>query len=405
MKSQPERFSFMEIYDTLHEHLSLSCPEIHAHRLQAVMDVAEGLQRGGDLSLTGMGRGMKSDAQVKHRIKKVDRLESNAHLHGELSRIYEGLSRYVFHYVSYHVATPVIVDLCYIQDNRDYQMLSAELAVKGRSLPLYREVFKSGELKGRSAGFLSRLSNCLPSNVDVIVVMDAGFGESWLNAISERGWYWLLRVRSGKQVKLSAKDDWRTIQSLVATISTRAKSYNESLLMKDYHRPCRIVTKRLSPSTRNRPSKRQRNDKAGNDSYRDSANEPWVLATNVPLSFTTSQIVSYYRKRMQIEESFRDLKSPRFGLSARYASTGCVYRWSVKMLLAAIVQVVVWTVGVVAHAQGFQRVFQANTVKDRKVFSYFYLGQLVIQYDKLGELNMEPNNIPSIMQEELAVKT
>ncbi len=48
--------------------------------------------------------------------------------------------------------------------------------------------------------------------------------------------------------------------------------------------------------------------------------------------------MNYYSKRMQIEQSFRDIKSHQFGLSARYASTKSIYRWGVKMLLAAIVQ-------------------------------------------------------------------
>ncbi len=64
----------------------------------------------------------------------------------------------------------------------------------------------------------------------------------------------------------------------------------------------------------------------------------------------------------------------QFGLSARYASTKSIYRWGVKMLLAAIVQTMFWIIGVIAHSQNYQRAFQANTVRDKKVFSYFYLG-------------------------------
>jgi drug/metabolite transporter (DMT)-like permease len=54
------------------------------------------------------------------------------------------------------------------------------------------------------------------------------------------------------------------------------------------------------------------------------------------------------------------------------------------MLLAAIVQLMFWIIGVIAHSQNFQRVFQANTVRDRKVFSYFYLGQKVTPIQILG---------------------
>ncbi|MFB4243000.1 transposase, partial [Escherichia fergusonii] len=43
--------------------------------------------------------------------------------------------------------------------------------------------------------------------------------------------------------------------------------------------------------------------------YSASAKEPWVLATNLPVEIRTpKQLVNIYSKRMQIEETFRDLK-------------------------------------------------------------------------------------------------
>ena len=73
--------------ELLHSHLAQSCPEIYQTRLSAVMDVALSLQKGQDLRLTELGRHLKSSSRIKHRVKKVDRLESNRHLHGELDSI------------------------------------------------------------------------------------------------------------------------------------------------------------------------------------------------------------------------------------------------------------------------------------------------------------------------------
>jgi hypothetical protein len=72
------------------------------------------------------------------------------------------------------------------------------------------------------------------------------------------------------------------------------------------------------------------------------------------------------------------------------------------MLLASIVQIVFWIIGVIGHSQNFQKVFQANTVKDKKVFSYFYLGQLIVEYGKLNDLNLDYKNLPKIIEQELA---
>ena len=81
----------MSINELLHSHLSEYCPGIHAKRLQAVMDVAIGLQHSQELSISAIGRYLQSDIRVKHRIKRVDRLLGNKHLYSELADIYTGL--------------------------------------------------------------------------------------------------------------------------------------------------------------------------------------------------------------------------------------------------------------------------------------------------------------------------
>ena len=67
----------MSIDEILFFHLEDFCPEIHAKRLQAVMDVATAVQRSQRLSLSAIGRHLRSDIELKHRIKKVDRLVGN----------------------------------------------------------------------------------------------------------------------------------------------------------------------------------------------------------------------------------------------------------------------------------------------------------------------------------------
>lgn len=395
----------MEVINLLQNHLIEECPFIHGKRLQALMDVACGLQKKQTLTLTAMGRGLTNTSQIKNKIKKVDRLESNKHLHDELFSLYMGLSNFVFRYLSYQAQKVVIIDLCYLKDDHDIQMLSAEIAAKGRSLPLYREVFGSGELKGRANQFLSSVKACIPSDIPVILIMDAGFGVEWFQAIEANGWHWIARVRDGKKLKIEEKSDWQTVKEFIPEIASKAKSYNNAFLTKEYEHSCRIITSPKKLGGRKKSSRPSKNDRAGRDGCRRSAKEPWILATNLSSEqYSTTQIILYYSKRMQIEESFRDLKSHQFGLSARYIRTRCLYRWGVKMLLAAIVQIMFWVIGVIGHSQGFQRVFQANTVKDKKVFSYFYLGQLIIEYDKLHELVIDYDALPITIEQELSRK-
>lgn len=395
----------METIDILHSYLMDECPFIHGKRLQAVMDVACSLQKKQNLSLTAIGKGLSGEISLKHKIKKVDRLEGNKHLYDEISSIYTGLSSFLFQYLVFQEDAPVLIDLCYLKDDHEIQMLSAEIALKGRSIPLYREVFGTGGLSGRASSFLHGLMHCIPKNKTVIFIMDAGFGEDWLKAIESLGWFWLTRIRQGKMLKLDSNEEWTTVKDFIPQISENTKSYNQAFIMKDHNRACRVITTRRNPGEKRNLSRPPRNDKAGRNHYRRLAREPWILATNLPKeSFNATKVVTYYSKRMQIEQSFRDIKSHQFGLAARYASTKSIYRWGVKMLLAAIVQLMFWIIGVIAHSQNYQRVFQANTVRDKKVFSYFYLGQLMVEFDKLQELIIDHENLSTLIEQELARK-
>ena len=395
----------MSATELLCDHLTIECPYIHATRLQSVMDVSCALQKSKRLTLSALGRNINSDINIKHKIKKVDRLESNKNLHNELNDIYQGLSKYVFKYICTNtIASPIVVDLCYVQDNHDIQMLSAEVATKGRTLPLYREVFEKNELKGRAKSFLFNLFKCIPKEKKVVIIMDSGFGEDWFKEIENLNWYWLVRARRGKSIQAGKDGEWLNIEEFIPLVGTKAKSYENSFLSKRYKRPCRIITKKhFSEKNKiKKPNKLPRNYNSANGNYSESAREPWILATNLPTEYKTTDVINYYKKRMQIEESFRDVKSHQFGLSARYVKTKSTHRWGVKMLLAAIVQITLWIIGVIGHSQDFQSKFQANTVRDKKVFSYFFLGQLIVEHGKLNELIIDYEKLSSIIDNELA---
>lgn len=173
-------------------------------------------------------------------------------------------------------------------------------------------------------------------------------------------------------------------------------------LTKKHHYKCRLVTTRKDPKGRKQKISRSRtSSKIANGSYEKAAKEPWILGTNLsPETYKASEIVTIYSKRMQIEESFRAIKSHQFGLSARYIRTLDVKRWSVLMLLASIVLISYWVIGVIGHSQGMQKIFQVNTSTKRQ-FSYFTLGRLLIEHDKLSEIPPLNQNLCTIITQEL----
>lgn len=380
-----------------------SCELIHENRLAALLDVSQALQYSNNLSLTAIGRKLSGDTSIKHKVKKIDRLIGNKHLHAELTDLYKGLAEFVFTYLSQDKKLPIVIDLCFLKDDKAVQMLSAEVTTKGRTLPIYREVFKEGELKDRAASFLANLKACLPTDRMVIIILDAGFYEDWFKEIEAKNWYWVFRVRRGKKIRIEEQGEWLAMEEFIPQVKLKTTIYEDAWLTKRHAHPCRIVTTRKNHKGRVvKLSRGKTTHKLGRGRYKEAAKEPWVLATNLPVDYKGNDVVKYYEKRMQVEESFRDVKSKQFGLAARNVRTKCIHRWGVKMLLAAIVQITYWIIGIIGHSQGMQKIFQTNTVKDRKVFSYFMLGKLIVEHNELKQIIYIERKLSEVIQQELA---
>jgi transposase len=91
------------------------------------------------------------------------------------------------------------------------------------------------------------------------------------------------------------------------------------------------------------------------------------------------RVVKIYKKRMQIEEAFRDLKSSRYGLGFEDAYSKKIKRIEILLLIAALASFIAWLVGWIAEQNKLHYQFQSNSIKDRRVLSFFYLGCEVIK--------------------------
>jgi hypothetical protein len=85
----------------------------------------------------------------------------------------------------------------------------------------------------------------------------------------------------------------------------------------------------------------------------DAAREPLLLATS--LSDSSSAVVDMYSMRMQIEETFRDLKSYRYGWSLEDIRCRTAERIDVILLIAALAAVATHVVGLAARRLGLNR--------------------------------------------------
>lgn len=76
----------MHTRTVLQKFFQCSLPSIHARRLRSLQMAVDAVTNGASVSVTGMGRHIRSPARIKHNVKRVDRLVGNQHLHHERVR-------------------------------------------------------------------------------------------------------------------------------------------------------------------------------------------------------------------------------------------------------------------------------------------------------------------------------
>jgi hypothetical protein len=89
----------------------------------------------------------------------------------------------------------------------------------------------------------------------------------------------------------------------------------------------------------------------------------WFLATD--LSAPPRDVSALYGYRMQIEESFRDVKSLRWGFRLRHLHLGDCGRWERLLMVLGVAYLFLLAVGAEAEARREHRRLQANTVRKR----------------------------------------
>jgi hypothetical protein len=105
------------------------------------------------------------------------------------------------------------------------------------------------------------------------------------------------------------------------------------------------------------------------------------LAVSPKLDHLSAQaVVAVYAQRMQIEESFRDLKSERFGLGFSASRSTQKNRLGVLLLIACLASFVLRLIGEVGKARQLEFKFQSNTRRSRPVLSVITLALQLIQH-------------------------
>ena len=336
------------------------------------------------LSVTALGRRLDSGVDEKHQIKRVDRLLSNQHLQRERVSIYEAVARQMLG----SCQRPVIaVDWSDLDGAKRHFLLRASLLIDGRALTLVEEVHRlSGRDKRLShQQLLNRLRDLMPPNATPVLVTDAGFRTPWFRQVLAMGWDYVGRVRNRHLVRCDAEQAWFDAKMLYAKASVTPKEIGAVELTRGNPLAVRLVVVRQPQRGRSQwtlTGERARSSHSKQHAAR--AGEPWLLVTSLSSrSARAKRVVSIYARRMQIEESFRDLKSERYGLGFEASRSKNTQRIAILLLIALLALLVAWVIGTCLEKTNQQRRYQANTERRRRVLSVIYLGRRALHDNRL----------------------
>jgi hypothetical protein len=364
-------------------------PSMHKVRRASLRAVLSSLLSGSQLSITALGRNIESKTTEKHQIKRSMRLCSNPHLYHEIGAIYSAMATRL---IGQQTQPIILVDWSDLDPRKQHFLLRASVAIEGRSLTVLEEVHPLSRKEKPTVhkAFMQRLKALLPEGCQPIIVTDAGFRVPWFRLIESLGWDYVGRVRNRTFYNNKSAPDWHAVKDLYAKATATPKLLGAYQLCRRNPIVGQFCIYKNQP--KGRRDLTAKGDKARKSRLsRASAErekEPWLLATSLKRcsSHFAKKIVKIYQTRMQIEESFRDLKT---GLSFNESKTRTLHYLSVLLLLAMLAQYVLFLLGMVMKLSQHHLQYQANSVKNNPVLSYQFIGLRAFRDRRLRIKNRE----------------
>lgn len=361
-----------------HKILSNALFWIHKTRLAALEECVLSAIEGKRLSVTGIGRSLNSTAKEKHCIKRADRLLSNHHLSAEREDIYHTMTVLMVGAIRRPV---ILVDWSDLDTHKTNFLIRAAVAIEGRSHTLYEEVhtIKTKEKPAAHRAFMNKLKAMLAPTCKPIIVTDGGFKVPWFKLIERLGWDYVGRIRGQTMWRENELFDWDYIKNLYPVATSTPKYIGHKEMTRSNPLECHLVLYKGKAKGRHKLNcAGERARSKHSEVHAEKENEPWLLATSLPVtSKLAKKVVKLYSTRMQIEEAFRDIKSYRFGTGLELNLTRDRQRLQILMLIGMLATLVMWLLGTVVIMSGEARHYQANTEKKRRVLSALFLGQRV----------------------------
>ena len=363
--------------EIVHRFVEVNLTLMHAARRQVLAAAVAAVMGGHFLSLTRLARGLIGAAGLKAALKRIDRLIGHPRI-GEEAQL---VGACLMQRLSLMGAPLVIaVDWSAVSPGGTFVELRAAVTYPGmgRALTIYQQVYPQAKLGNPKAerALLNTLRTWVGADTAVVLVTDAGFRRPWFAQAERLGWAWIGRVRRGvcvgqvlSEAAGSTHWNWASVANWFVRATGRARRFTDCRLSKRFAWPCDVVLvrRRAVGSKHYRRPGHGSSSKASKEA-RQSAHEPWLLVHSSNLRcYSPEQIVAWYARRMQIEETFRDSKSATYGMGQEIGRSRSASRLQALLLIATLAAFLLWHIGQLAETEGVHRRFKATTRTAREL--------------------------------------
>ena len=232
-----------------------------------------------------------------------------------------------------------------------HQLLIVCLAYRKRSIPIawtWVQHVRGHSTAGKQLALLAYVRKLLPKGAAVFLVGDTEFGPvEVLRQLDTWGWFYVLRQKTITQVWLNEQPGWQDFGSFVQKPG-QSVWLGRCYLAESHIYPVNLLAH-----------------------WQVGEKEPWCLATNLP---DRQMTLTYYARRMWIEEMFGDFKKHGFDLE----STMLRHFLRLSRLTLAVVLLYVWLISVGGRTirEGLRHLVDRI---DRRDLSIFQIGLRFIE--------------------------
>lgn len=308
--------------------------DLHAQRVTSLGNATDGLLHSASLGIRAIGTGlaMANGLVPKHAIKQVDRFFSNTKL--TMKSVFLCWVRFV---LTGRSEIFVNFDWTDFDDSDQTMIVLGTQTGHGRSTPLLWMTVRKSELKNQrndhEDALLVLFHDCLQTlglSVRVTVVADRGFSDIKLYEFltSVLGFDYIIRFRGVVHVEAQT-GEVRKAKDWVGQHGRMRVLRNAKVTAQQQPVPVVICVKQKDMK------------------------DVWCLASSRE-DLKGSEIKAKYGKRFTIEESFRDVKDPRFGLGLKQVKVERCDRRDKLFLLATLVHTLLVILGKAGQELGME---------------------------------------------------